>query len=169
MRSDRLLNSLRAVVAAARACGQRVLLGVPADVFVEDRASADVFATDGVPHAWLFPQMRFILHHGGAGTTGAAAASGVPSTAIPYSADQAFWARRIHRLGLGPAAPPAHRLTRAGLEIMMRDALADPAYQQRAAILGKGIRQEDGIASAIRVIRIEMGIGPGPESRDGPW
>jgi hypothetical protein len=52
---------------------------------------------------------------------------------------------------------------------MMRDALADPAYQQRAAILGKGIRQEDGIASAIRVIRIEMGIGPGPESRDGPW
>jgi sterol 3beta-glucosyltransferase len=105
--------------------------------------------------------MRYILHHGGAGTTGAAAAAGVPSTAIPFSADQAFWARQIHRLGVGPAAPPARHLTRGHLEAILNDALANPTYQRRAEILGENIRQEDGVASAMQVIHGQLGAWKG--------
>jgi sterol 3beta-glucosyltransferase len=161
MRTENLLNLLRTVVASARACGQRVFLGVSSEVLGGELRGADVFAMEGVPHAWLFPRMRYILHHGGAGTTGAAAAAGVPSTAIPFSADQAFWARQIHRLGVGPAAPPARHLTRGHLEAILNDALANPAYQRRAKILGENIRKEDGVASAMRVIHGQLGTWKG--------
>ena len=164
MRTENLLNLLRTVVASARACGQRVFLGVSSEVLGGELRGADVFATEGVPHAWLFPRMRYILHHGGAGTTGAAAAAGVPSTAIPFSADQAFWARQIHRLGVGPAAPPARHLTRGRLEAILNDALANPAYQRRAEILGENIRQEDGVASAMRVIHGQLAAWKGHSS-----
>ncbi len=152
MRTGKLLDLLRIVVSSARACGQRVLLGVSDDMLEGDVRGEDVFAAAGIPHAWLFPRMRYILHHGGAGTTGAAAAAGVPSTAIPFSADQAFWARQIHRLGVGPATPPAHRLRQERLTAIIHEALNNPAYQQRAAILGERIRREDGVSRAVEII-----------------
>lgn len=152
IQSELLLDLLQTVVASARSCGQRVLLGVPDDILEGELRGDDVFAAAGIPHAWLFPRMRYILHHGGAGTTGAAAAAGVPSTAIPFSADQAFWARRIHRLGLGPAAQPARRLRRDHLTAIINEALANPDYQRRAAILGERIRREDGVAVAVEII-----------------
>jgi UDP:flavonoid glycosyltransferase YjiC (YdhE family) len=141
-----------------------VILGVSSEVLGGEVPGADVFATEGVPHAWLFPQMRYILHHGGAGTTGAAAAAGVPSTATPFSADQAFWARQIHRLGVGPAAPPARKLTRARLEAILDDALGNPTYQRRAEILGENLRKEDGVASALRVLHGQLKTWKGHSS-----
>jgi sterol 3beta-glucosyltransferase len=114
----------------------------------------DVFAAADVPHAWLFPRMRHIFHHGGAGTTGAAAAAGVPQTAVPYSADQAFWARRISRLGLGPAAPPARRLTASRFEALLAEALSNPLYRQNAIALGEKIRAENGVQVAVDWITI---------------
>jgi sterol 3beta-glucosyltransferase len=153
MRTENLMILLRIVVDSTRACGQRVILGVSSDLLGMELSGADIFAMEGIPHAWLFPRMRYILHHGGAGTTGAAAAAGVPSTAIPFSADQAFWARQIHRLGTGPAAPPARHLTRGRLEVILNDALANPAYQRRAEVLGENIRNEDGVAFAVQAIQ----------------
>jgi sterol 3beta-glucosyltransferase len=153
MRTEKLQDLLHIAVESARACGQRVLLGVSDDMLAEDLRGVDVFAAAGVPHAWLFPRMRFILHHGGAGTTGAAAAAGVPSTATPFSADQAFWARRIHHLGVGPAAPPARRLKRDRLTAIINEALANPDYQRNATILGEHIRREDGVALAVKIIQ----------------
>jgi sterol 3beta-glucosyltransferase len=152
MRAQSLLDLLHRVALAARACDQRLILGVSPEILQGEWFGEDVFVVEGIPHPWLFPRMRFILHHGGAGTTGAAAAAGVPSTAIPFSADQAFWAHKIHRLGLGPASPPAQKLTQDHLEKILNDAMANPAYQECAEVLGKNIRQEDGVATAIRII-----------------
>jgi sterol 3beta-glucosyltransferase len=156
MHTENLRRLLRTVVASIRACGQRAFLGVSPDILDTDLIGKDVLAAQGLPHTWLFPRMRIILHHGGAGTTGAAAAAGVPSTAIPFSADQAFWASRIHRLGVGPAAPPARRLTRARLEAALQAALNDPTYARRARVLGDRLRSEDGVAAAIRVIQSQL-------------
>ncbi|MGH2607292.1 MAG: glycosyltransferase [Anaerolineales bacterium] len=158
VRTEQLQDLLHSVVASVRACGQKVFLGVSSEAVGEDLRGPDVFAAEGIPHAWLFTRMRFIMHHGGAGTTGSAAASGVPSTASPFYADQAFWARRIHRLGLGPAAPPARRLTRGRLEAILKDALSNPTYEPCARVMGDKIRQEDGVVSAIRVIEEQLGI-----------
>ena len=169
MRGERLQALLHMLVAGARACGQRVILGVPSEAVTGDVQGADVCAAEGVPHAWLFPRMRYILHHGGAGTTGAAAAAGVPSTAVPFSADQAFWARRIQRLGLGPAAPPARRLTPERLASILREALSNPAYARNAQTLGERIRREDGVAAAMRLIEAHLGeVSRRPSSGSPP-
>jgi sterol 3beta-glucosyltransferase len=158
MRTENLGRLLRTVVTSVRAHGQRIVLGVSPQALDAELEGADLFPAEGIPHHWLFPRMRYILHHGGAGTTGAAARAGVPSTAIPFSADQAFWARQIYRLGVGPAAPPARRLTRNLLDALLQDALADPAYVRRARVLGEKLRREDGVTSAMQVIHAQLGI-----------
>ncbi len=101
------------------------------------------------PHEWLFPRMGLVVHHGGAGTTGAAAAAGVPQTAVPFSVDQTFWARRTRQLGLGPAAPAARELDAAGLEGIFRQGVEDAEYARRAAELGQRMRAEDGLSTAV--------------------
>jgi sterol 3beta-glucosyltransferase len=158
VRTAKLRSLLSSAITVLRTCGQRIFLGVPAEALSPDLDGTDVYAAEGIPHAWLFPRMRYILHHGGAGTTGAAATAGVPSTAIPFSADQAFWARQIHRLGVGPAAPPGQRLTPGRLEDILRDALVNPTYGRRASLLGEQLRREDGVASAIQIIHSQLGI-----------
>jgi sterol 3beta-glucosyltransferase len=156
MRTKNLKPLLRIVVSSVREHGQRIILGVSPDALDANLKGPDVFAAEEIPHHWLFPRMRYILHHGGAGTTGAAAAAGVPSTAIPFSADQAFWARQIHRLGVGPAALPARRLTRDRLEATLQAALADPEYIRRARVLGDQLRSEDGVAAAMQIIHAQL-------------
>lgn len=105
-----------------------------------------------VPHAWLLPRMAAIVHHGGAGTTGAALRAGVPSIVVPLFADQPFWGERVHALGVGP--PPIMRptLTAERLAAALRIALGDSAMRERAARLGAALRAEDGIAAAVAVV-----------------
>lgn len=156
MKTESLPVLLRTVVAAVRACGQRAVLSVPARWISEEWNGTDVISAEGIPHTWLFPRMRYILHHGGAGTTGAAAASGIPNTAIPFSADQAFWAQRIRRLGIGPPAPSIRDIHPDQLEALIMEAISNPAYRDRASRLGEQIRKEDGIGAALRVIESRL-------------
>jgi sterol 3beta-glucosyltransferase len=159
MRTERLQELTSMVAAAVRARGERLVLGASTRALGGSGSDPGVFLSEGVPHAWLFPRMRYIMHHGGAGTVGAAAAAGVPSTGVPFSADLAFWSRRILLLGLGPASPPAQRLTRGRLEAILEEALGERHYARRARLLGGRIRQEEGVGAAVRVIQSQLGRG----------
>jgi vancomycin aglycone glucosyltransferase len=57
------------------------------------------------------------VHHGGAGTTTAAARAGAPQVVIPQMADQPYWAGRVADLGIGVAhdgpTPTAESLSAA--------------------------------------------------------
>lgn len=158
VRTEKLLDLVRIVVKSARAHGQRVLLNLAPDTLSADLKGADVYTMQGVPHSWLFPKMRFILHHGGAGTTGAAATAGIPNTAVPFTSDQAFWARRIQQLGLGPKAPPARKLTAGNLQGIFEDVLSKPTYQEQAEVIKEYLRKEDGVTTAIGIIQEHLGI-----------
>jgi UDP:flavonoid glycosyltransferase YjiC (YdhE family) len=114
-----------------------------------------VIALNETPHDWLFPQLAGVIHHGGAGTTHAALRAGVPSVALPFGADQPFWAARMHRLGVGPAPLPAQQLSVTALAERI-GALDDPAYRTRAATVGARVRAEDGVETAIRLIEQQM-------------
>jgi sterol 3beta-glucosyltransferase len=109
----------------------------------------DVFLADAVPHDWLFPRMAAVVHHGGAGTTGAAIRAGVPAAVVPFSVDQPFWASRVAALGVGPKPIPRKRLTRERLADALSRAVADQPMRERAARLGEKIRAEDGVANAV--------------------
>src|SRR5713226_6513996 len=102
-----------------------------------------------VPHSWLFPRVSAVVHHGGAGTTGAGLRAGVPSIVTPFVADQPNWAGRIEALGVGPRPIPFRELTADLLADAIRQATSDTAMRQRASDLGEQIRSEDGIGTTV--------------------
>jgi UDP:flavonoid glycosyltransferase YjiC (YdhE family) len=105
-----------------------------------------------VPHAWLLPRVRIAVHHGGAGTTHAAAHAGVPSVVVPFAADQFFWADRLHALGLAPARLAYRDVTATALRERIA-AAGDDRMRERARAIGESMARENGIANA--VARIE--------------
>ena len=115
-----------------------------------------VFVTDAVPHDWLFPRVRAVVHHGGAGTTAAGLRAGKPAVICPFSVDQPFWGGRVAALDAGPKPIPAVRLTAETLADAIRLAACDPFYGQRAAEVGAAIQQEDGVGRAVEVIEAHL-------------
>ena len=117
----------------------------------------NVYMVDSIPHSWLFPRMAAVVHHGGVGTTAAGLRAGVPSIVTPFFGDQPFWGRRVHELGVGPAPISRRRLSVDRLAKAISIAVTDGTMTQRAAQLGKKIRNEDGVGQAIAIIERTMG------------
>lgn len=99
------------------------------------------------PHDWLFPRTSLIVHHGGAGTTHAAARAGLPSVVVPFAGDQFFWAGRIERAGIGRACTQASALDGPSLGQLM-DAAGVPAVRKRARAVAAQMGLENGNAYA---------------------
>jgi UDP:flavonoid glycosyltransferase YjiC (YdhE family) len=112
---------------------------------------AHVRVVETVPYDWLFPRMCAVVHHCGAGTTGIGLRAGKPTVGIPHFGDQYFWARRVWKLGAGPAPIPRRRLTAERLARAIRTAVESPAIRERAAMLGERIRKEDGVGQAVEL------------------
>jgi UDP:flavonoid glycosyltransferase YjiC (YdhE family) len=113
-----------------------------------------ILAVADLPHDWLFPQVAAVVHHAGAGTTGAGLRAGVPAVAVPVLADQPFWAHRLHSLGVAPEPVPFAKLTAQTLGGALRECLGEPRYRERAASLARRIADEDGAAAVLS--RIEQ-------------
>jgi UDP:flavonoid glycosyltransferase YjiC (YdhE family) len=150
------LDAEAAVRVATEAVVRAGVHGVVAGPGGETRLTADgrVCLVGTVDHAWLFPRVRAVVHHGGAGTTAQAIRAGVPSTAVPRLGEQPFWGRRLAELGVGlPPLPPA-RLRPDSLAQVLTGMLDEPmAY--RAERLAMLVRQEDGVARAVdAVVRV---------------
>ncbi|NUO49284.1 MAG: glycosyltransferase family 1 protein [Polyangiaceae bacterium] len=95
-----------------------------------------------VPYATyhlLFPRAKALVIHGGAGTTGEALRSGVPSVVVPLGFDQFGLAWQVERLGVGMRVPKQGR-TRAKLVEALRTACEDEAMQARAAEVAAELR-----------------------------
>jgi sterol 3beta-glucosyltransferase len=108
------------------------------------------------PHSWLFPRMRAIVHHGGAGTAAAAILAGRPQVIWPFGVDQAFWARRLARLGVARPARPVTALTGPRLADALGAALGDGHMAGRAAQLSASVQTEDGTGRAIALIEAAL-------------
>ncbi|HEU5267723.1 MAG TPA: nucleotide disphospho-sugar-binding domain-containing protein [Jatrophihabitans sp.] len=115
-------------------------------------AGDDILPIGDLPHDWLFPRMAAVVHHAGAGTTGAGLRAGVPAVPVPVAVDQPFWAARLHRLGVAPHPIPLTDLTANALAGALRSCIDEPAYRRRAAELGRRIRAEDGPADVLAVV-----------------
>ncbi|MEU6928451.1 glycosyltransferase [Streptomyces sp. NPDC046374] len=117
----------------------------------------DVLPLGDVPHDWLFPRTAAVVHHAGAGTTGAALRAGVPAVPVPVMADQPFWANRLHELGVAPRPVPFGELTAARLAEAITAAVSEPSHRRRAAELARGIAAEDGAAGLLAHLRTAPG------------
>ncbi len=140
------------VLEALRVAGQRGILATGWGGLAGDNTAKDVFVLDAVPHDWLLPQVAAVVHHGGAGTTGAALRAGKPQVICPFVGDQFFWGRRMADLGVSPRPIPQIKLTAERLAEAIIDAVTNTNLQQRALSIGETIRAENGIECAVKHI-----------------
>jgi UDP:flavonoid glycosyltransferase YjiC (YdhE family) len=139
------------VIRALARAGQRGILVAGGSGLPVGRLGEGVLSTASVPHDWLFSRVSAIVHHGGAGVTGAALRAGLPSVVVPVFADQPFWGQRVFDLGAGPRPIPARKLTEDSLASAI-GLTADCEMRCRAAALGERIRNENGVGRAVEVI-----------------
>jgi len=135
---------------AAFRSGQRVVLLAKREDVEGLEMSENVFCIESVPHDWLFPRMAAVVHHGGAGTTGAAFRAGVPQIVLPFIADQHFWAQRIAELGVGPEPLKHKKLSVEQALQAVRTVMQDKAMLKRAGKLGEQVQQEHGVEEAVQ-------------------
>ncbi|MFF9012804.1 glycosyltransferase [Streptomyces sp. NPDC014870] len=140
----------REIVTALRAAGLRGI--VQRGWAGLDAAGDDILTVDEVPHAPLFPRTAAVVHHAGAGTTGAVLRAGVPSVPVPVQFDAAFWASRLTALGTAPGVLPLRRLTSGALATALRRATEDGSHQTRARALAGRLAAEDGVAPVLAAL-----------------
>lgn len=140
------------VADASRRAGVRVVMATGWGGLAPGESSEDAFFLEEAPHDVLFPRVRAVVHHGGAGTTAAVLRAGVPQLVIPFLADQSFWGSRVAAAGVGPAPIPRRRLTVDSLATALRAVTGNGAHREAATALGAVIRSEDGLSEASGVI-----------------
>jgi len=125
---------------------------------VNIKDSLRVFAMSDVPHDWLLPQVKAMVHHGGAGTTAAVLRAGIPSIVVPFFADQPVWGQKLAQLGVSPPPIPYKQVSEKSLAAAIEAVLGDEAMLQKAQELGQKIRREDGVANAVEAFHRHLGL-----------
>ena len=142
-------GTMASIVEALARTGRRgIVSSGGAGLVSAGEESDDVLLVGPVSHSWLFPQCAGAIHHGGAGTTAAALAAGIPQGVVAHIGDQPYWGRRVSELGVGASPIRRHELSADSLTAMIAD-VVDPVRKLRAIALGDRIRAEDGVARAV--------------------
>jgi sterol 3beta-glucosyltransferase len=157
MVDEQIASATHIVLGALRRCGQRgVLLGGWGGLGAGDLPPT-ILRVEAVPHDWLFPRVSAVIHHGGAGTTATGLRYGRPSVVVPFFADQPFWGLRVHQLGAGPKPIPFSKLTIENLSEAIDRAVNDASIRQNAEALGEKLQHEDGVGTAVKMIKARLG------------
>ncbi|MFI5405599.1 MAG: glycosyltransferase [Nitrososphaerales archaeon] len=118
-------------------------IDVPPQIFV---------LTDSVAHSWLFPKMKAIVHHGGAGTTAASIESGKPTLIAWFMVDQSFWAKHIAALKIGLNLGSFHDLDPEMIINSLNQMETKDCYEQNSRMMAKKVLSENGLENAVNVI-----------------
>jgi sterol 3beta-glucosyltransferase len=140
------------VLAALEKVGCRGLLLTGWGALKPRALPANVFATESVPHDWLFSRVAAVVHHAGAGTTAAALRAGLPSVPVPFVSDQFFWAQRLNWLGVAPRPIPRQKLSSDALAEAISIAVGDDRLKRNAVYFAERIASEDGVRCAVEEI-----------------
>ena len=141
-----LLDGLRSLVASGRHRVVAVGDHVPESV----RGWPSTLWVRSVPHAYLFPKCGCVIHHGGSGTSAAAAAAGVPSVVVPFLgwSDQPRFAAWLARAAAGVAVTDPASLDAAGWAAAVERAATDASLKAGAVALGRLMASEGGGGAA---------------------
>jgi sterol 3beta-glucosyltransferase len=107
------------------------------------------FRADGLDHRVLYPRVRAVVHHCGAGTAAAVLHAGVPSLPVPFAFEQPWWARRLLELGVATPALPRHRLRTDRLVGALERVCRDTELRESARRIADELNREDGVQQAV--------------------
>jgi UDP:flavonoid glycosyltransferase YjiC (YdhE family) len=117
-----------------------------------------------VPQAAVMPHARAMVGHGGAGTTLAALAGGVPTVFLPVFADQPINAARVAEFGAGLAL----EMTPAGLGRLgaaVRELLENPRYRLAARDAADEIASLPVVDDSVELLEAAAGKRSGERAR----
>ncbi|RCH84061.1 Sterol 3-beta-glucosyltransferase, partial [Rhizopus stolonifer] len=146
-----LLSNVRAIV--SRGWSSRLQKGIKVEDDMLTHHADTILSVHSVPHDWLFPKIRAVIHHGGAGTTAAGLRAGRPTIIKPFFADQFFWGERVQEMGIGRCIK---QLTVESLSAALRVVSTDEHMLKIANRVGEKIRSETGVETAIQCIYRDM-------------
>lgn len=140
------------LVEAVHRSGLRAVLQAGWADLGADLDHGHIHVAGDVPHEWLFPQAAAVVHHGGSGTTAAVLRAGVPQVIVAHIADQPAWATTMVQQGVSPGWVHRRDLAAPRLAELMAAAVTQPSFRERAAVLGRAVRAEDGVGTAVGLI-----------------
>nr|BAF98624.1 putative glycosyl transferase [Streptomyces argenteolus] len=139
-------------VDALRRAGRRGVIATGWSSWSLARPAEDILVVDSVPHDWLFPRMSAVVHHAGAGTTGAGLRAGRPAVTIPLMYDQFFFAHHVAAAGVGPHPLSPRTVSGEQLAAAINRVAGDRMMRRRAEQLGETVRSEAGVERAVQLI-----------------
>ena len=142
---------VQAAMEAVNKTGNRAIFLIGWNGYKPDQIPENMLFVEAAPHNWLFPRCKLVIHHGGAGTTGAGLRAGVPNIVVPHTADQPFWGSQVYKICAGPKPISVKRLTAGNLVRAIVEGQAS-SVRERARGIGQRIRSEAGVAEAVRRI-----------------
>jgi UDP:flavonoid glycosyltransferase YjiC (YdhE family) len=151
MTVERPEEMTRTLLDAVRRARRRAVLSTGWGGLAAAEGADDVMFVGDVPHAWLFPRMAGVVHHGGPSTTAEGLRAAVPQLVIPFLSDQPFWGHHVARSGVGPAPIPIADLDAARLACALEQ-LGDDRTIRRAAEIGRRVRAEPGADRAAEAL-----------------
>ncbi|WP_317953473.1 nucleotide disphospho-sugar-binding domain-containing protein [Paenibacillus chitinolyticus] len=98
----------------------------------------------------LFPRCRCVVHRGSAAAAHASLRAGIPALVCPAAAEEQVWGKLTVTTGAGSCLP-LNKVTQKKLTQALK-VLEHKRVKNKAAELGKGLRQENGIETAISFI-----------------
>jgi UDP:flavonoid glycosyltransferase YjiC (YdhE family) len=140
-----LLSNVRAIVSRGWSSRLSGGTGKEEDDMLKKHPGT-ILSVQSVPHDWLFPKIRAVVHHGGAGTTAAGLRAGRPTIIKPFFADQFFWGERVEEMGLGRCIK---NMTVENLSAALRVISTDENMLKVANKVGQKIRAVSSLLYAV--------------------
>ncbi|KAK6003871.1 hypothetical protein QM012_008721 [Aureobasidium pullulans] len=136
---------------AVKMAGVRALVSKGWGGLGGDNTPDNIFMLENTPHDWLFPRVRAVVHHGGAGTAAAGLKAGKPTMIVPFFGDQPFWGAMVSKAKAGAhEAIPYKKLDAEKLAEGIKQCLTDEA-RHNAEQIAKSIAAEgDGAENAVK-------------------
>lgn len=147
--------SMELFIEAARLANCRAIIQTSSSNYPAETQQDSVFFIGRHPHQPLFQNCAAVVHHGGAGTTHAAALSGCPAVVVPFMDEQLFWGCTLERARLGVKPLPAKHATAkklAGrLQAVLYSAYADE-MEDFAQYAKQRMSATQGVLNAVKLI-----------------
>ncbi len=145
-------EAVRLFSEAARMANCRAIIQSPSWQECGFVSTSAVYYVQASPHSRVFPRCRVIIHHGGAGTTQAAALAGKPSIVLALAADQQSWGLELQRLGIAPRPLPRSKVTAEQLAKSIKSVVGSTEMSRKARDIGTAMSRENGVETAVRLI-----------------
>lgn len=117
----------------------------------DDNTPDYIFMLENTPHDWLFPRVKAVVHHGGAGTAAIGLKCAKPTMVVPFFGDQPFWGAMIASKKAGAhEAVPYKKLTAEKLAEGIKQCLTKEAQENVQEIADSINAEGDGAENAVK-------------------